>query len=137
MARVTRPGGTIVVVDPDYATQVVDIPDQELARRVLAFRRDVALRNGALAHQMPRLFVQVGLDEVLIEAMPVVLRSPEALDNALGLRDWARIASGRGLLEEADADAWEAALDEAAAAGWFLYAFTVFATAGRKPPAAG
>jgi SAM-dependent methyltransferase len=133
LVRVTRPGGTVVVVDPDYDTQVVNVPDQELARRVLAFRRDVLLRNGALAHQMSRLLVQAGLEHVRVETAPVALRDPAALDGALGLRDWARIAHRRGLLPAADADAWEAALDEAAAGGWFLYAFSLFLTAGQKP----
>jgi hypothetical protein len=136
LVRVTKPGGSIVVVDPDYATQVVGIADQELARRVLRFRRDVSLRNGALAHQMGRLFVQAGIADVRVEAMPVVLTEPAALDNALGLRDWARIAHGRGLLEDGDVGAWESSLDEAAAGGWCLYSLSLFATAGRRPPKA-
>jgi len=43
----------VVVVDPDYDTQVVDVEDQTLARRVLRFRADRLLRNGTLAHRMP------------------------------------------------------------------------------------
>lgn len=35
MVRVVKPGGTVVVADPDYGTQAVEMPDQELARRVL------------------------------------------------------------------------------------------------------
>jgi SAM-dependent methyltransferase len=72
MARVVKPGGTIVVADPDYATQVVNVPDHELAERVLRVR-ERAVRNGTLAHRMAGLF----------------------------------------------------------AGGWFLYAFSVFVTAGR------
>jgi ubiquinone/menaquinone biosynthesis C-methylase UbiE len=37
MLRVTRAGGHVAVVDPDYDTQVVDVDDQDLARRVLRF----------------------------------------------------------------------------------------------------
>ena len=39
LARVTRSGGRIVVVDPDYDTQVVDVADQALARRSFALAR--------------------------------------------------------------------------------------------------
>lgn len=133
LVRVVKPGGRIVVVDPDYGTQVVDVPDQELARRVLRFRAERALRNGTLAHQMGRLFVQAGLADVQVESVPIVLREPSALENALGLRDWAAFAHQEGLVEADDVSAWEAALDEAAANGSFLYFFALFITAGRRP----
>jgi SAM-dependent methyltransferase len=129
MARMVRPGGVVVVADPDYGTQAVNIPDQDLAERVLRFRAGVG--NWRLGHQMSRLFVEVGLAEVRVEAVPIVVTEPTALDNALGLRGWAGLAAGQGLLDPADVTRWEAALDDAAAGGWFLYAFCIFLTAGR------
>ena len=134
MVRVVKPEGQIVVVDPDYDTQVVAVPDQELARRVLRFRSDFGLRNDRLAHQMGRLFVQAGLADVQVEAVPILLRDPTVLDTALGLRDWAAFAHEQGLIEADEVPAWEAALDEAAANGTFLYSLSLFITAGRKPP---
>ncbi len=95
----TKSGGRIVVVDPDYDTQVVDVEDQALARKVLRFRADHALRNGTLAHRMGGLFACAGLTDVAVEATTIVLRDPTALDNAMGLRDWAASAHERGLLE--------------------------------------
>lgn len=132
LVRVVKPRGRVVVVDPDYGTQVVDIPDQELARRVLRFRAEFALRNGTAARQMGRLFVQAGLTDVQVEAVPIVLRDPTSLEHALGLRDWASFAHEQGLIAADEVAAWEAALDEAAAGGWFLYSFCLFVTAGRK-----
>jgi SAM-dependent methyltransferase len=133
LVRVVEPGGRIVVADPDYDTQVVDVADQELARRVLRFRADHLLRNGTLAHRMGGLLVAAGLRDVAVEAVPVVLRDPTALDGALGLRTWAATAHERGLLESADVGSWERALDDAAASGRFLYAFCVFVSAGTRP----
>jgi SAM-dependent methyltransferase len=133
MVRVVKPGGRVVVVDPDYATQVVDVADQDLAERVLRFRAVHGVRNGTLAHQMGRLFVGAGLKEVTIEAAPIVIREPTALDDALGLRTWARLAHALGLVEADEVPMWENALDDAADAGCFLYSFSLFITAGRKP----
>src|SRR5262249_50515959 len=79
LVRVVRPGGRLVAADPDYGTQVVSIPDQELARRVLRFRVDLGVRHGTLAHQMGRLFRQAGVVDVDVEAVPIVLRDPTAL----------------------------------------------------------
>jgi hypothetical protein len=77
--------------------------------------------------------VRAGLTDVLAEEVPIVLRDPAALDNALGLRDWAGFAHRDGLLEAHEVPAWEAALDAAAADGSFRYSFSLFITAGRQP----
>jgi SAM-dependent methyltransferase len=132
LVRVTKSGGRLVTVDPDYDTQVLDIPDQTLARRVLRFRADHQLRQGSLAHRMGGLFTRSGLSDVVVEAAAVVLREPTALDNAMGLRSWASVAHERGLLEADDVSSWERMIDEAIAAGHFLYSFTLFMTAGTR-----
>jgi SAM-dependent methyltransferase len=134
MVRAVKPGGRVVVADPDYGTQVVDVPDQELAQRILRFRADHGLRNGRLAHQMGRLCVRAGLADVRVEAMPIVVRDAAALDSALGLRDWARVACEQRLVHAGEVVAWEEALDAAAASGCFLYAFMLFITTAEKPP---
>jgi SAM-dependent methyltransferase len=133
MVRVTRSGGRVVVADPDYDTQVVDVEDQNLARRVLRFRADHLLRNGTIAHRTGGLLAEAGLRDIVVEAAPVVLRDPTALDNAMGLRTWAATAEERGVLAAGHAEAWERALDAAVEANRFLYAFTVFLTAGTVP----
>jgi SAM-dependent methyltransferase len=132
MVRVTKQDGRIVIVDPDYDTQVVDVPDQELARRVLRFRADHMLRNGTLAHQMGRLFVRAGLADIRVEAFSVVLHDPGALDNAMGLRSWAAAACARGYLPAQEVRRWEQMLDDALAEGHFLYSFTMYVTVGIK-----
>jgi SAM-dependent methyltransferase len=123
MARVTRAGGRIVVVDPDYGTQAVAVEDEEIARRVLGSRVR-HLRNGTLAHRMAGRFAAAGLQKVEAEAMTLVVRDPTAVDNVMGLRSW---ADGT-----ADADAWHTAIDDSIARGAFLYAVTFFLTAGTK-----
>lgn len=133
LCRVTKEGGRLVVADPDYDTQVVDVADQDLARRVLRFRADHLLRNGTLAHRTGGLFVRAGLSAVAVEAAPVVLRDPAALDNAMGLRTWAAVAHERGLLDATDVSAWTRQLDDAIGEGSFLYSFTIFLTSGTRP----
>lgn len=132
MLRVTRPGGRVVAVDPDYDTQVMEFPDQELARRVLRFRRDLGLRHGALAHRIPAMFAEVGLADAQTEARTLVVRDPTAVDNVIGLRTWARSAQPGGYLSEEDVRTWETLFDQTVAAGRFLYAVTFFLTVGTK-----
>jgi hypothetical protein len=88
--------------------------------------------NGTLAHQMGRSFAREGLADVHVEAAPIVLRDATALDNALGLRDWASLAHEQGLLDAHEVSTWENGLDAAAANGRFRYAFLLFITASRR-----
>ncbi|MFD6565793.1 methyltransferase domain-containing protein [Micromonospora profundi] len=127
--RVVRPGGRVVLADPDYDTQVLDIADQSLARRVLRFRADVLLRNGTLAHQHAGLLAAHGLVEITVEPRTLLVRDPTAVDNVLGLRSWAATAARRGLLDRTEAHAFEDQFDNAVRARRFTYAVTFFLTA--------
>ena len=132
MVRVTRPAGRVVVIDPDYDTQVMEFPDQDLARKVLRFRADHGLRHGTLAHRMPALFREVGLDRIAVEPMTLVVRDPAAVDNVMGLRSWASSAHRGGFLDAEDVPRWEQMYDTTVAAGNFLYTVTFFITCGIK-----
>jgi SAM-dependent methyltransferase len=132
MTRVTRPGGRVVVIDPDYDTQVMEFPDQELARRVLRFRADHGLRNGTLAHRMAGMFADCGLTNIRVEALPLIVRDPNAFDHVMGLRSWAQSAADAGIVQRSEVAAWEAQFDEVVAAGNFLWSVTFYLTTGIK-----
>ena len=133
MVRITKRSGRVVVVDPDYDTQVLEFPDQDLARRVLRFRADRGLRHGTIAHRMPAMFREVGLDRVGVDPMTLVVRDPSAVDNVMGLRTWASTAHRNGFLDADDVRKWEAMFEATVATGKFLYAVTFFITSGIKP----
>lgn len=129
LARVVRPGGRMVVIDPDQETLVAEVPDQALARRVKDFRRDRNLCNGDLGHRLPRLFRRHGLVDVECEAATLVLTDPR---DAFGFTTWARLMYDEGLLTAAELESWEAGLDDIARAGDFLYAVTFFIVSGTR-----
>jgi SAM-dependent methyltransferase len=133
LVRVVRPGGRVVLADPDYDTQVLDIADQRLARRVLRFRADALLRNGTLAHQHAGMLAVHGLADITVEPRTLVVRDATAVDNVLGLRSWAATAAERGALDPADAEAFVDQFDEAVTARRFTYAVTFFLTAATVP----
>jgi hypothetical protein len=76
MCRAVRPGGRIVLADPDYSAQALDIGDLGLAAGVLRLRAETALRNGALAHQHPGMLAARGPGNVAVEARTLVVRTP-------------------------------------------------------------
>jgi SAM-dependent methyltransferase len=127
MVRVTRPGGAVVVADPDQGSLVVEVPGAPpaLVERVVAGRRDRGYRNGTLARRLPALLGAAGLADVTVDAVALVLTDPA---DAFGLRGWPRLW---GWADD-DVAAWEAAVDGAAGRG-FVYAVTYLVVAGRRP----
>jgi hypothetical protein len=85
---------------------------------------------------MASLFGQAELGEVHSERHEIVVRRPDALDHALGLRDWAALAAERGVVSPAEARTWEQSLDLAASGHRFRYSFSIVITSGTHRPVA-
>lgn len=133
MIRVTKSSGRIVVVDPDYDTQVLAFPDQELAGKVLRYRATHGLRNGTQAKRMHRIFEDHGLIDVRVEKMTLEVRDPTAVDNVMGLRTWAESAQAEGHLSASDVRRWETLYDDIVTAGSFFWSVTFCLTVGTEP----
>ena len=43
MKRVTRPGGSLAFIEPDFGTTTINLPDRALVRRVMAHEADTAV----------------------------------------------------------------------------------------------
>lgn len=61
MARVVRPGGTLVVFDGDYASLTYAFPDAALGRRVDAALVNATFNNPLVMRELPRLLRDLGL----------------------------------------------------------------------------
>ncbi|MET8950885.1 methyltransferase domain-containing protein [Streptomyces sp. NPDC004393] len=53
--RVLRPGGRLVMGEPDWETLSVDHPDEALTRAYTRYVADEVIRNASLGRQLPRL----------------------------------------------------------------------------------
>ena len=62
MIRVTRPGGRLVVLDPDFETLVFDAADRSVTRRIVNFVCDHIVRHGWMGRRRPALFRDVQPD---------------------------------------------------------------------------
>ncbi|TME06508.1 MAG: methyltransferase domain-containing protein [Chloroflexi bacterium] len=65
MVRVARPGARVVVAEADFDLTIVDIPDRTLARKMIHLACD-SLRQGWMGRQLPKLFSEVGLSDIVI-----------------------------------------------------------------------
>ncbi|HEY1652189.1 MAG TPA: methyltransferase domain-containing protein [Acidimicrobiales bacterium] len=111
LVRVCRPGGKVVLADPDQETLSIIVPGiaQAMADRVKRLRRDVGYRNGRLVAALPAILTDLGLTEVTVDAFPLVL---QRADQAFGLAGWPRLWREEGAFSDDEIDAWERATAE-------------------------
>jgi ubiquinone/menaquinone biosynthesis C-methylase UbiE len=133
MARLARPGGSMLAFDFDSDQTVVDAPDPALARRI-AEVLDAAVPHPWIGRQLFGLFRRAGLQDVRV--IPHALCFSGAAGFAVyqqlnrGTIDRARQAGQVTADEVAD---WWAALIQAAETETFFSAVLGFIAARRKP----
>ena len=136
MIRVTRPGGRIVVREPDWDTLAVDSPERDLTRRILQQHFDRVIRHGWSGRQLYRLFHQAGLGRVTVADTSTLILTDFATAN-----QFYGLEAAAALLQQSEpalaerAAAWLAQLKQADAEGRFFSAVTGFTVAGEKAPA--
>jgi ubiquinone/menaquinone biosynthesis C-methylase UbiE len=129
MARVTRPGGRVGVLEFDQETAFVDHPDTKTTQIILDTLAD-AMVQSRIGRQTPRLLRAAGLTEVTVTPW-VNLGSPQFFRAIL--HDHMARLTDEGILTSQRAGQWWAELDAWAQAGDFLGGAVVFAIAARRP----
>lgn len=129
LARVLRPGGRLVVVDPDQETLAIHLPGvaAHLADRVKALRRDIGYRNGRLVSSLPDRLAERGFTSIQVDGYPLVLRDPH---DAFGLPGWPRLWESVGGFTDAEVQEWERAVERSAAG--FVMALTYFVVSATR-----
>lgn len=133
MARLARPGGSVLAFDFDSDQTVVDAPDPALARRI-AEVLDAAVPHPWIGRQLFGVFRRAGLGDVRV--VPHVI----CLSGAAGFAVYQQLNQGTidrarqsGQVTEDEVAAWWAALTRAAEAETFFVAVLGFIAVGRKP----
>lgn len=72
LIRVTKPGGSVYLIEPDFETVTINLSDRSLVRNVLHFDCDHHAKNGWIGRELPGLFKSCGLIDVAVEADVVV-----------------------------------------------------------------
>ncbi|NUS16234.1 MAG: methyltransferase domain-containing protein [Streptomyces sp.] len=120
--RVLRPGGRVVMGEPDWETLAIDHPDGALSRAYTRFVADGVIRNARIGRELPRLAAEAGFDVPSVIPVTPVFRDVRAADEVLGLERTTRRAVAAGHLTEEAARRW---LDHLAT-GPFLAAVTFY-----------
>lgn len=131
MVRVAKSGGRIVATEPDMETWVVQHPDRALTRRIMNFVAD-EFANGWAGRRLHGLFVDAGLEDIIVLADNVLMTDPAIGKVVMNLDSHAERCREAAVITADEAEAWLGTLDDVARAGHFLGCVTMFTAAGRK-----
>jgi SAM-dependent methyltransferase len=126
LARCLRPGGRLVVCDPDQSTLHIEIPGapRVLVDRAEIHRRDVGYRNGTYVALLPDWLGELGFTHLTVEPFVLVLDDP---DDAFGIETWPRSWG----FSDAECDGWAGTIEASRSAG-FSYEVTYVVVSGQS-----
>jgi len=130
LARVTRPGGRVCVIDTDWASLVDDGLDrgQEILRFLIGAK---VFKNPTIGRTIRARMIEAGLDAVT--TLPVTLRftSPDDAGKVVPIFSEEGFSSLPAMVPAELSDAFFPSVQRATERGVFLIAFTMWITVGQ------
>jgi SAM-dependent methyltransferase len=133
LARVVRPGGTVVVFDGDYASLTYALPDHELGRRMDRALAAASFNNPLVMRDLPRLLPELGLTLTAAWGDAVTEIGAWSFFKSFA-ETYAPAVAGAGLMPAEAVDAWLAAQRAAAGQGTFFASCNYYTYLTRRGP---
>jgi hypothetical protein len=127
LARVTRPGGVVVVNEPDWGTLASTGRPHELVRAMLNVA-EAQIRNPWIGRELAGLFVDAGLTDLTVQAEVLLVRDlePDVIIDLPLLAEDLRAQGHEGVEDMLDA------AKQDTLAGRTVAALTLFTVLGRR-----
>ena len=132
LARVTKPGGKILIAEGDHESQVLDSPYPDVTRRFFRWRSD-GMCQPDIAHRLYALFQDAGLQDVQVEPLARLTTDYATIRPVAHYIEGMKSAERCGVVTAQEAEQWILSLEEAMRTGRFFHAILWFLTIGRKP----
>ncbi len=129
MARVTRPGGALSLMDWDFDTLALDHSDRELTRTILHWRCDNHGGNNWSGRQLYRRMKTAGLHDVHLHPVPSIAQDRQTSLALTALRCAHRALDGGGISMEAYVR-WTEELEQRLSEGTFFASIVYFIATG-------
>ncbi len=131
MARVTKPGGTVVIFDGDYASLTYAYPDHDFGQRMDVALADATFNNPRIMRDLPRLLPEIGLNIADAWGEAVV-----EIGNASYFRSFAETYASyviqSGMIPEDSVSAWMTAQKQAMQNGTFFASCNYYTYLARR-----
>lgn len=133
MARVIRPGGRVVMFEPDSDTLVFSSALEHVGRRMLDYRRHLNASRTVGRH-LPRLAAAAGLAVESVDGRLVCLTSYEQAVEMFRFDVDMSTAPAEGWMSRREAEDWMKSLRAADAIGGFMAMITMVLVVAAKAP---
>jgi ubiquinone/menaquinone biosynthesis C-methylase UbiE len=131
MARVTRPGGRVVVFEPDWETFVLSPGEREITRKILNSWCD-RIPSGWAGRSLSAAFTAAGLDGIEVAPASLVITSLPLARRIFDLETTASLTVGDCIVSSREAEEWAEGMERADRAGQFFSSLTFYLVAGTK-----
>jgi SAM-dependent methyltransferase len=109
MRRVTRPGGVVTAIEPDFGTNAINLEDRALVRRVLDNECDANIPHGWLVRDLRGMMEDVGFADIAIDTR-VVIFTPDLA--AAYFTETGKTAQSAGAITAEEFSQWASAIEE-------------------------
>jgi ubiquinone/menaquinone biosynthesis C-methylase UbiE len=133
IARVTRPGGKVVIADVDWGAGIVDSPHPQVAQILQDVLARRVLPNGYAGRSLYRQMKQAGLQDIRTELHPFWLNSLPMIRLVAQLDVAEDVALEDGDLTVEQVELWRADLERYGEAGWLFAAVSIIVCVGTVP----
>ncbi|MGZ5018461.1 MAG: methyltransferase domain-containing protein [Methylobacter sp.] len=132
MARVTRPGGWVVVVDTDWGSLSTDSDETDIERRLARFLAESLLHNGYSGRKLYRLFKQQNLADISFEVFPVATPNYALARHGTQAERIEQEVIKADVITSEELHRWRTSLEQADSEGTYFCSVNVMLLAGRK-----
>jgi len=132
LLRISKPGGRVVIFEPELDSWVLDGPDRNVVRKVIHFWTD-QLRNPWIGRQLAGMFHSLGAHEVTYHPVVGTWNLPKL--EAFGVRSVLDKAVLEGVVTRTQADDWLRFMEESERNGTFTGAMVGMIVRGVKTAA--
>jgi ubiquinone/menaquinone biosynthesis C-methylase UbiE len=104
IARVTKPGGLVVLIDSDWEMLALDVSDEALHDRFMSAIKTTAMREPRIGRKLRGLCIVANLRDIKVK----IFASPDLKGRARQMleNNWYQYALDSGRVTRAEADAW-------------------------------
>jgi len=130
--RVLKPGGWLVICEPDWATLSIASGDVDVERRLARIHAEQVLVSGYVGRQLYPWMRQIGFQELKVEITPLWDHDLARVRRIIPLDKVEAFSLATGLISQEELDAWRSDLLRLDEQGCFFGNVNIITVAGRK-----
>ena|SRR3990167_8027446 len=127
LIRVTKPGGCICLIEPDWETNTINIEDRPLVRKILHYDCDNNIKSAWIGRTLPELLNKAHVEHYDLETRVITIPSSLGSQFYIGM---AQSAYEAGIITAGEFEAWQQAVMQLVSKSqlfctisYFLYSF--------------